>query len=141
MREQAEEDFKRRDAELEEAFQSMAWTRTRSASKTKNYPQGTAHLHRAWQGARAARDRREPPKSGCARYAGRRDLSGPENPRLWKDTEVQPRESYRTMAHHQDPADTVAPEKLEATRQAVPAAYARGASMAGWDLPAWTCRA
>ena len=134
MRKQAEEDFKRRDAELEKTFQSMGMDYDEVRKQQKTTPKGPP----TFTADGKVRELREIADSlrnqGALATQVDEIYQDPENLRLWKDTEGQLRELYRTMAHHQDPADTMAPEKLEATRQAVLAAYARGASMAGWDL-------
>lgn len=133
-RQKEEEDFKRREADLEKSFQAMGMDYDDIRKEQKATPKGPP----TFSADGKVRELREIADGLRAQGASADHVDeiyrDTDNLRLWKDSEIQLREMYRTMAHYQDPADAMDPEKGAATRQAVIDTHARGASMAGWDL-------
>ncbi len=128
------EDSKRREAVLEKSIQAMGMDYEEVRGKHKTTPKGpptftadgkVRELHELANGLR---------EQGVPADHVEQLYQDPENLRLWKDSETQLRQLYLTMAHHQDPADAMDPEKGAASKQAVIDTHARRASMAGWDL-------
>ena len=130
-RKQAEDDLKQSEDELQETLKTNGMD---PSAFQKNGPKGPPTFK-----ADAKVNELRELVEGIRNQGGNADqieeiYQNPENLQLWKTAETELQAMYLSTAHHQTPADAMDAEKLEATREAVLSTYARGASMAGWDL-------